>query len=280
MSETYTTIHKKHMDTGAKEDPITLEDLKPMAEAGRETISYLRLNRNIPIIMVYYTTESAYAMFITNRFPKEPETNLPLNPGFIARIQLYHNAQTTLTPEQFLLSTHSDDPAIQAHTDQVKCEMFYRYLRGETTITERLILQIALFIDDANVVKSYTREEAEVLLASASIGQWLLRKSSYLDTDLITNRVISMKASEKVKHFLITHIKGYGYMVSPIFPTRGSIGMAISPDETVADIVVATIGLQVPIPVSILIYPCFINALENIFKDAELVKDQLIGLNA
>jgi hypothetical protein len=283
MSETYAIRHKEQMDKGTKEDPVTMEDLRSIAEAGREIISYLRLNKNIPVIMVYYHTPSAYTTFITNNFPKEPETNLPLNPGFKARIDLYYTALSSLSPEQLLLSTRRETPERQAQDDQVKRDMFGRYLRGEGTPVERLILQISLFIDDANVVHSYTRAEANTLLETAQVGQWLLRKSSYPDTELITNRAISMKTSTKINHYLITHIKGYGYMVSPKFPTRQQLGLPVRPElnETPDDIVVATLGSQIPIPIGKEVYSCFISALESIFQTSdEFVRAQLIGLGA
>jgi hypothetical protein len=281
MSETYAVRHKEQMDKGTKEDPVTMEDLRPIAEAGRETISYLRLNNNIPVIMVYYHTPSAYTTFITNKFLKEPETNLPLNPGFKARIDLYYTALSSLSPKQLLLSIRRETPELQAQDDQVKRDMFGRYLRGEGTLVERLILQISLFIDDANVVHSYTRAEANALLETAQIGQWLLRKSSYPDTELITNRAVSMKTSTKINHYLITHIKGYGYTASPKFPTRQQLGLPVRPElnETPDDIVVATLGSQIPIPIGKEVYSCFISALESIFLSSdEFVRAQLIGL--
>ena len=281
MSETYAIRHKEQMDKGTKEDPVTMEDLRPIAEAGRETISYLRLNNKFPVIMVYYHTPSAYTTFITNKFPKEPETNLPLNPGFKARIDLYYTALSSLSPEQLLLSIRRETPEQQAQDDQVKRDMFGRYLRGEGTPVERLILQISLFIDDANVVQSYTRAEANALLETAQIGQWLLRKSSYPDTDLITNRVVSMKSAAQINHYLITHIKGYGYMVSPKFPTRQQLGIPVCPElnETPEDAVVATFGSQIPIPIGKHVHSCFISALESIFlTSSEFVRAQLIGI--
>jgi len=287
------------MDKGTKEDPVTLEDLRPIAEAGRETISYIRLNNNIPVIMVYYHTPSAYTTFITNKFPKEPETNLPLNPGFKTRIDLYYTALSSLSPEQLLLSTRRETPEQQAQDDQVKRDMFGRYLRGEGTLVERLILQISLFIDDANVVQSYTRAEANALLETAQIGQWLLRKSSHHDTDLITNRVVSMRCTRyftnpeendetkrnytNTKHYLITHIKGYGYQTSPRFPTRALLGMPSHPEfnENPQDSIIATFDAPIPIPIGNTVYPCFIDTLETIFRtNTEIVRGQLIGFSA
>ena len=283
MSENYAVRHKEQMDKGTKEDPVTMEDLRPIAEAGRETISYLRLNKNIPVIMVYYHTPSAYTTFITNKFLKEPETNLLLNPGFKARIDLYYTALSSLSPKQLLLSTRRETPELQAQDDQVKRDMFGRYLREEGTLIERLILQISLFIDDANVVHSYTRAEANTLLETAQVGQWLLRKSSYPDTDLITNRVVSLKSAAQINHYLITHINGYGYVVSPIFPTREQLSLPICPElnEKPDDIIVAKLKSQIPIPVGKEVYPCFIDALESIFLSSdEFVWAQLIGLGA
>ena len=301
MAERYDHIHKKHMDKGTKEDPISLEDLHPVAQ-GRKTISYLRLNRNVPVIMVYYDTQSAYTTFITNKFPKEPETNLPLNPGFKERIELYHSASSIPVEHAELMELCTLVPSSaeeKLRIDTCKRQLFHRYLRGQTNVHERLVLRLALFIDDANVVQTYIRAEANALLESAEVGQWLLRKSSHYDTDLITNRVVSMRCARyctnpqeldeakrtyaTTKHYLITHIKGYGYQTSPRFPTRALLNMPSRPElnETPQDSIIATFDAQIPIPIGNTVYPCFIDALESIFRiNAEIVRGQLIGFGA
>ena len=301
MAECYDRIHKKHMDKGTKEDPISLEDLHPVAQ-GRKTISYLRLNRNVPVMMVYYDTQSAYTTFITNKFPKEPETNLPLNPGFKERIELYHRASSIPNEHAELMELCTlvpSSPEEKLRIDTCKRQLFHRYLRGETNDQERLVLQLALFIDDANVVQTYTRAEANALLESAQVGQWLLRKSSHHDTDLITNRVFSLRSAryctnlheldetkriyDTTMHWLITHIKGYGYQASPRFPTRVLLGMQWSPElnEKPQDSMIATFGAPIPIPIGNKVYPCFIDVLESIFRtSAEIVREQLIGISA
>jgi hypothetical protein len=298
MAERYDIIHKKHMVL--KEDPISLEDLHPVAQ-GRKTISYLRLNRNVPVIMVYYDTQSAYTTFITNKFPKEPETNLPLNPGFKERIELYHSASSIPVEHAELMELcmlAPSSPEEKFRIDTCKRQLFHRYLRGETNDQEKLVLRLALFIDDANVVQTYMRPEANALLESSQVGQWLLRKSSHHDTDLITNRVVSMRCTRyctnpqeldeakhtytDTKHYLITHIKGYGYQTSPRFPTRALLGMLSRPElnENPQDSMIATFGDQIPIPIGITVYPCFIDALEIIFRtNAEIVRGQLIGMD-
>lgn len=302
MAERYDRTHKKHMDKGTKEDPISLEDLHPVGQ-GRKTISYLRLNRNVPVMMVYYDTQSAYTTFITNKFSKEPETNLPLNPGFKERIELYHSASTSLSVEHAelmeLCTLVPSSPEEKLRIDTCKRQLFHRYLRGETNDQERLVLRLALFIDDANVVQTYTRAEANALLESAQVGQWLLRTSSHSDTDLITNRVVSMRCTRyctnpqeldeakrtytDTNHYLITHIKGYGYQISPRFPTRALLGMQSRPElnENPQDSMIATFDAPIPIPIGITVHPCFIDALESIFRsNAEIVREQLIGFNA
>ena len=298
MAERYDIIHKKHMVL--KEDPISLEDLHPVAQ-GRKTISYLRLNRNVPVIMVYYDTQSAYTTFITNKFPKEPETNLPLNPGFKERIELYHSASSIPVEHAELMELCTlvpSSPEEKLRIDTCKRQLFHRYLRGETNDQEKLVLRLALFIDDANVVQTYMRPEANALLESSQVGQWLLRKSSHHDTDLITNRVVSMRCTRyctnpqeldeakhtytDTKHYLITHIKGYGYQTSPRFPTRALLGMQSRPElnENPQDSMITTFGDQIPIPIGITVHPCFIDALENIFRtNAEIVRGQLIGMD-
>ena len=301
MAERYDRIHKKHMDKGTKEDPISLEDLHPVAQ-GRKTISYLRLNRNVPVIMVYYDTESAYTTFVTKKFPKEPETNLPLNPGFKERIELYHSASSIPVEHAELMELCTLVPSSaeeKLRIDTCKRQLFHRYLRGETNVHERLVLRLALFIDDANVVQTYIRAEANALLESAEVGQWLLRKSSHHDTELITNRVVSMRCARyctnpqeldeakrtyaTTKHYLITHIKGYGYQTSPRFPTRALLGMPSHPElnENPQDSIIATFDAPIPIPIGNTVYPCFIDVLETIFRtNAEIVRGQLIGFNA
>ena len=301
MAERYDHIHKKHMDKGTKEDPISLEDLHPVAQ-GRKTISYLRLNRNVPVIMVYYDTQSAYTTFVTKKFPKEPETNLPLNPGFKERIELYHSASSIPVEHAELMELCTLVPSSaeeKLRIDTCKRQLFHRYLRSETNVHERLVLRLALFIDDANVVQTYIRAEANALLESAEVGQWLLRKSSHYDTDLITNRVVSMRCARyctnpqeldeakrtyaTTKHYLITHIKGYGYQTSPRFPTRALLNMPSRPElnETPQDSIIATFDAPIPIPIGNTVYPCFIDALESIFRiNAEIVRGQLIGFGA
>jgi hypothetical protein len=136
MSENYAVLNMKEFNKGTKEDPISLDDLLPVAENGRRTIGYLRLLENKPRVIVYYDTLSAYNTFVTNKVLLEPETRAPLNKGFVDRITLYYQAITTLTEEQLALSIIHEDPVQQRAVNQQKCVLFQRYLYGQATPTE------------------------------------------------------------------------------------------------------------------------------------------------
>jgi hypothetical protein len=273
MSINYQEFHAVQLNNGTREDPITLEELSTIAQNGRQTIGYLRCVNRCPLLIVHYSTESAFQLFVSRNYPREPETNSLLNPGFIDRINLYRSAITRLSPEQLALSLKQETPELEAVATQQKKALFCKYLTGLCTPSELLLLKISLFIDDTNVLQVYNRAEAEVALAQSNVGNWLIRQSSIRDTDLIKIRAISFKQVVEVKHIIIVQIYGYGFMISPEFPTNISLGRPGEPYERV----VATMGSNIPLPIGI-VYPSFIDALNKACLDRNILKTGLIGI--
>ena len=91
--ELYSSTHKLFIQPESV-DIVSAENIKP---DGRTYIMYLRLKQDhIPVTLVPYDTQSAFTTFITNRLNMDPETRLPLNPGFLSRIRLYKEAMDKL----------------------------------------------------------------------------------------------------------------------------------------------------------------------------------------
>ena len=270
MSQNYGKLNTLQFNKGTKEDPISLDDLLPIAENGRRTIGYLRLLNNTPRVIVYYDTLSAYNAFVTNKILFEPETRAPLNKGFVDRVTLYYNAITTLTEEQLALSITHEDPVQQHAVNQQKCVLFQRYLYGQATPTELLQLKISLFIDDTEVLHPYSRADATTRLTYAPVGSWIIRTSSIPDSDIITTRAISISQPSGIKHVCITQIYGYGFMISPDFPMSNNIPQVSSMGSNIAIPQLAADASKV--------YPSFLDALTYIVTSFGLDKTKLIGL--
>jgi len=272
MSQNYGNLNTLQFNKGTKEDPISLDDLLPIAQNGRRTIGYLRLLENKPRVIVYYDTLSAYNTFVTNKILLEPETRAPLNKGFIERITLYRNAIMMLTEEQLALSITHADPVQQRIINQQKCVLFQRYLHNHATPTELLQLKISLFIDDTEVLHPYSRADATTRLSYASVGSWIIRTSSIPDSDIITTRAISISQPSGIKHLCITQIYGYGFMISPNFPNVTNVPQVSSMGSNIAIPQLATDASNV--------YPSFLDALTYIVTSFGLDKTKLIGLGA
>ena len=270
MAEHYCAMNKKEFNKGTKEDPISLDDLLPVAQNGRRTIGYLRLVENKPRVIVYYDTLSAYNAFVTNNVRLEPETRAPLNKGFVERIKLYRNAITMLTEEQLALSITHEDPEQRRVVNQQKSDMFQRYMRDQATPAEKLQLQISLFIDDTEVLHPYTREDATARLAYAPIGSWIIRTSSIGDSDIITTRAITISSPLGMRHVCITQIYGYGFMISPNFPVVNNVCQVSSMGS---DMIIPQLAAEVSN-----VYPSFLDALDFIVASYLLDKTKLIGL--
>ena len=270
MSQHYNNMNMLQFNKGTKEDPISLDDLLPVAQNGRRTIGYLRLVENKPRVIVYYDTLSAYNAFVTNKIRFEPETRAPLHKGFVERITLYRNAITTLTEEQLALSIIHEDPEQRRLVNQQKSDMFQRYMRGQATPTEKLQLQISLFIDDTEVLHPYTREDATTRLQHAPVGSWIIRTSSIGDSDIITTRAISISLPLSISHLCITQIYGYGFILSPNFPKSNDVCQVSSMGS---DIIIPQLAAEAST-----VYPSFLDALEYIVSRYGLDKTKLIGL--
>jgi hypothetical protein len=260
----------KEFNKGTKEDPISLDDLLPVAENGRRTIGYLRLLENKPRVIVYYDTLSAYNTFVTNKVLLEPETRAPLNKGFVDRITLYHQAIMMLTEEQLALSITHEDPVQQRAVNQQKCVLFQRYLYGQATPTELLQLKISLFIDDTEVLHPYSRADATTRLNYAPVGSWIIRTSSIPDSNIIITRAISISQSSGIKHLCITQIYGYGFMISPDFPIVDNV---VQVSSMGSDIIIPKLAADAS-----KVYPSFLDALTYIVTSFGLDKTKLIGL--
>ena len=274
MANHYQEFHCAELNKGTKEDPVTLEELPTISQNGRQTIGYLRCVNRCPLLIVHYSTDSAHQLFVSRNYPKEPETNSLLNQGFTERIKLYHKAVTTLSPEQLALSLKQETPELEAAVTRQKKALFWKYLNGTCTFAEKLILRISLFIDDTDVLQVYDRTQATAELQTANDRNWLIRQSSIRDTDIIKIRAISFKKAfeQGIGHVIIVQIYGYGFMISPNFPTNQSLNLPGEPQDRV----VATMGSQIPLPTGA-VYPSFIDALDKCCLDFDLNKLGLIG---
>jgi hypothetical protein len=153
--------------------------------------------------LVPYDTQSAFTTFITNRLHIDPETRLPLNPGFLSRIRLYKEAMDKL---EGLERPNMGD-------------LFTTYLQGGViTDIERLWLCSSLHLDDTQAIHEFKstgmdiRHDAESVLKTRGVNSWLFRRSSIVDSSLITTKCLSFyKDDHTFKHTLIFHVIGLGY---------------------------------------------------------------------
>lgn len=209
--EFYSSTHKLFIQPESV-DIVSAENIKP---DGRNYIMYLRLKQgHIPVTLVPYDTQSAFTTFITNRLNMDPETRLPLNPGFLSRIRLYKEAMDKLDG---LERPNMGD-------------LFTRYLQGGLiTDIERLWLCSFLHLDDTQAIHEFKstgmdiRLDAEDVLKARGVNSWLFRRSSIVDSSLITTKCLSFyKDDHTFKHTLIFHVIGLGYYTSDNI-ARGTI---------------------------------------------------------
>ena len=217
------SIEEAKLDPGHEIDPITNEivvcdkiSLEPINFKGRNYISYLQLVNGCPNSLVQWDTQNAYLTFIKNKVNFDPFTKLPLNSGFIQRIQLYHDAITTLGKDYNI-----EDSELK--------ELFKKYLAHNINERETLILRSYLFLDTVNIIHTFSsrglniRNEAEQFIKNDDIGSWMFRTGSWFESDLITTKVITSitkriedmdGVSNNFINIPIVHVKGYGYYIA------------------------------------------------------------------
>jgi hypothetical protein len=211
------------LEPGYEIDPITNEvvvcdkiSLEPINFTGRNYISYLQLVNGCPNSLIQWDTQNAYLTFIQNRVKFDPFTKLPLNPGFIQRIQLYQDSITNLGKDYKI-----EDSEIK--------ELFKKYLVNNVDEREKLILRSYLFLDSVDIIHTFSstginiRDDAEQYLKNDEIGSWMFRTGSWVESELITTKVITSiikrvedmdGVSNSFIHIPIVHVKGYGYYMA------------------------------------------------------------------
>jgi hypothetical protein len=237
----YSSAHKKFIPSDSV-DIVSAENITP---EGRHYIMYLRLKQDrIPVTLVPYDTQSAYHTFIVNRLPIDPETRLPLNPGFLNRIRLYKDAMDSLEG--------LDRPNLG--------DLFTAYLQGGViTDIDRLWLRSSLHLEDTQAIHEFNstgfdiRSEAEAVLKERGNNSWLFRHTSIKNSSLIIAKCVSIFKNGVFTHVLICHVIGFGYYTCNI--ERGAIlpGLAESEPKT-------------EIPAFDYVFPCLIDLLEHLQK--------------
>lgn len=241
----YTSIHKKFIVPEAV-DIVSSEDIQPH---GRNYIMYLRLTSQIkdgvlcpriPSILIPYDTQSAYHTFVTNKVKMDPETRLPLNPGFIERIKLYKDAMT-LGPVENI------------------GELFTRYLQGDVlSSTERLMLRSSLHLDDTEAIHEFQstgkdiRTDAEKVLTERGVGSWLFRRTSLINSSLVNSKCMSLCTEEGITHELICQVIGLGYYTTTDIKRESTLP-GLEGDEP-----------RTSLPLFETVYPCLIDLIESL----------------
>jgi hypothetical protein len=240
----YSSLHKKYIEPDAV-DIVSSENIQPH---GRHYIMYLRLtsqlrdgvmHHRIPSLLIPYDTQSAYHTFVTNRVKMDPETRLPLNPGFIDRIKLYKEAMT-LGPVE-----HIGD-------------LFMKYLKGNAlSPTERLMLRSSLHLDDTHAIHEFQstgqdiRTDAEKVLTERGVGSWLFRRTSLKNSSTVNSKCVSFyKEAGSIKHIIILQVTGLGYY-STSDVERSATLPGLEKDE-----------VRTSLPLFNTVYPCLIDLIE------------------
>jgi hypothetical protein len=237
----YSSFHKTFIPSDSV-DIVSAENITP---EGRHYIMYLRLKQDsIPVTLVPYDTQSAYHTFIVNRLSIDPETRLPLNPGFLNRIRLYKDAMDSLVG--------LERPNIG--------ELFTSYLQGHViSDIDRLWLRSSLHLDDTQAIHEFKstgmdiRADAEAVLKERGTNSWLFRHTSITNSSLITAKCVSIYKNEVFTHVLICHVIGLGYYSCNI--KRGCILPGLTDSEP-----------KTEIPEFESIFPCLLDLLAHLQK--------------
>lgn len=270
MSDLYELATKKNVleqSTGNEplEDMVSYAEINP---TGRNYISYLRLVDQMPARMVFWDTVSCMNTFINHptyrtihnkKYIVDPETNQPIHPGFIERIQLYNESINVLGNQY--------RPAPGEIND-----IFQRYLREDISSRDKLVLRSFLFLEDTEVLSMFEatglqiRVGAEKRLLKCESGSYLLRTSSVVDSELVKAKVLSFNDNGVIKHVMCVHTKGYGYFIP-----SGIIQEQIMPDFTEEK------RTLLPKPSHGRVYACFIDWIEFIYRTCNVVKSSYIS---
>ena len=198
MSMTFSNYVNFSKYNAGSEDQISLE---PINFTGRNFISYLQLVNQCPVAIVNWDTQNSYKTFITHQIAFDPFTKVRLNPSFRERILLNYDAITKLgehyEPSEELLKI-----------------LFDKFLYSHVTPDEKLILCSFLFLDMINIIHTFSssgeciRNDAEELIKDSEEGTWFFRKGSWIESNLITSKVITSKYLDTIIHIVFIHVKG------------------------------------------------------------------------
>ena len=207
---TYITFHRK--TSAEATDSISLDDI--IKHDKQKNISYMVITNNKVIKFTYWDLDSAIHIAKSNF---NPDTRQPLNPNFKDRVLLQYELKKYTIPKENELS------------DLLKI-LFKNYIKGEKLDDQSLCyLKNYLHIDDSGILSEWEtlnslliRDIAIKKIQDAEIGSWIIRGSSVEATDIFKPRVITFKDKDSIiKHFLICHIYGYGYV--HLYVNRGTV---------------------------------------------------------
>ena len=226
----------------------------------RETISYLVLGAaNQPISMKYMNLEAAEIWFVTQRKSCPLTRSVPRG-ALRLRIEMAiaaKHAGPELAVEEIPALFHAflTDPASFKRTAD------YQRLRLDLHMGDTGALSDWIVGDPLEL-----RTEALKALGGKPRGSWLIRNASIQSTNVVTVQCLSfvhqsqlLDTSVKpyreipadVKHALIGHIPGYGYII--VDAERGDV--------------MPSMGGSVPMPKHDTVWPCFLDMLEWFAKD-------------
>ena len=267
MSASYNLIHQSFIRKGSV-DMVSMEDIIPY---GRNYIMYLRLIEKdvdgekiprIPVGLIPFDTQSAYATFITNRVKIDPETRELIRPSFLHRIKLYKE-----TLDEF-------GEAFQPNNEELD-QLFQRYIADQESLSklELLYLRSFLHLDNTSVIHEVSvkgleiRTEIDKILLERGVGSWTFRRTSHISTDAVVIKCIAFcvmndKNIVTCLHAAICHVVGLGYYISNI--PRESIMPNIGDNKSIPEYLDQNI------------YPCFIDILDYFLKKYKLQGDQYI----
>lgn len=103
--------------------------------------------------------------------------------------------------------------------DKDKNEYFVKYCLGTILEEERIYLDNNMYFDDHLIDWDLScdfglREKAISVINSAPVGSWLVRRSSVKEQEHVKIRVITGKAKEEIRNYLLAHINGFGYILT------------------------------------------------------------------
>ena len=202
-----------------------IQKINPGSSYDRNTFSIavvknLESNKYILIDLLYLSLDESYQKYIKEQctFYPEPYDNLP-----VVRLDILKS--------RIISKIEFRDKNFENNFDKTR-EYFEKFCENKCSYEENNYLENTLHFDDHLLTDWIVPSELDLrsmamnIIMKSETGSWIVRRSSVIENLNVKIRVITLNKGSEICHYLVSHIDGFGYILTSslsgeIFPKFG-----------------------------------------------------------